>query len=291
MTTKIIPAACAAFLLALPVLAQAEGKAALTYGYDQNVYRSFAFKGDLDFTRDYILDVDHLHAESSGVVSLRQSGIGFTAYATDCLSGHYRYSETNDTVFLVTGNEGDISVALNSLWDSKLKTKLTGGYAGFAYNNANPPANGSGRTLDQTRRSYSLSQDLISSFNIYASYDEYAYEVDLTKLVLLLVRRSRIAAISANNFLIFPDTTRSLGFTWKTTEKLTFDVSSSKTLTVFNQEQISSRLGLDYQFTEALNLGLAVTRSTSTSLIRANGVVVLPATDTTLNEVTASWYF
>jgi hypothetical protein len=291
MFNSRIFSACAALLLALPTLAQAEGKAALTYGYDQNGYRSFAFKGDIDFTKDYILDIDHLHAESSGIVSMRQSGIGLTAYATDWLSGHYRYSETNDTVFLVAGNEGDISVALNALWDSKLKTKLTGGYASFAYNNANPPANGGGRTLDQTRRSYSLSQDITPTFNLYASYDEYAYEVDLTRLVLLLVRRSRIAAISANSFLSFPDTTRSVGFTWKTTEKLTFDISSSKALTVFNQDQINSRLGFDYQLTDALNIGLAVTRSTSTSLIRASGVVVQPASDTTLNEVTASWYF
>ena len=291
MFNSRIVSACAALLLALPTLAQAEGKAALTYGYDQNGYRSFAFKGDIDFTKDYILDIDHLHAESSGIVSMRQSGIGLTAYATDWLSGHYRYSETNDTVFLVAGNEGDISLALNPLWNSKLKTKLTGGYAAFVYSNANPPANGSARTLDQTRRSYSLSQDLTSSLGIYASYDEYVYEVDLTKLVLLLVRRSRIAAISAKSFLSFPETTRTLGFTWKTTEKLTLDISSSKSVTVFEQEQISSRLGLDYQFTDALNIGLAVTRSTSTELLRKNGVVLQPASDTTFNEVTASWYF
>ncbi len=291
MSNSRIVSTCAALLLALPALAQAEGKAALTYGYDQNEYRSLAFRGDIDFAKDYILDLDHLHAESSGIVSMRQSGIGLTAYATDWLSGHYRYSESNDTVFLVAGNEGEISVALNALWDSKLKTKLSGGYAEFVYSNANPPVNGGGRTLDQTRRSYSLSQDITSSFNLYASYDAYAYEVDLTKLVVLLLRRSRIAAIAANSFLSFPDITRTIGLTWKTTEKLTLDISSSKSTTVFEQEQISSRLAVDYQFTDALNIGLAVTRSTSTTLLRKNGMVVQPASDSTFNEVTASWYF
>lgn len=291
MFNSSIVSTCAALLLALPALAQADGKAALTYGYDQNGYRSFAFKGDIDFAKDYILDLDHLHAESSSIVSMRQSGIGLTAYATDWLSGHYRYSESNDTVFLVAGNEGYISVALNALWDSKLKTKLSGGYADFVFNNANPPPNGSSRSLGQTRRSYSLSQDITSSFNLYASYDEYAYEVDLTKLVVLLLRRSRIAAIAANSFLSFPDITRTIGLTWKTTEKLTLDISSSKSTTVFEQEQISSRLGVDYQFTDALNIGLAVTRSTSTTLLRKNGMIVQPASDSTFNEVTASWYF
>ena len=289
MITSRISTACALLLLTLPALAQAEGKAALTYGYDQNGYRSFAFKGDIDFTKDYILDLDHLHAESSGTVSMRQSGVGLTAYATDWLSGHYRYSETNDTIFLVAGNEGDISVALNPLWDSKLKTKLSGGYANFAYKNANPPTNGSNRTFNQTRRNYSLSQDITSSFNVYAGYDEYTYDINLGTVVLLLARRARFSA--ANSFLSFPETTRSAGITWKATEKLTFDISSSKTLTMFNQDQISSRLGFDYQFTDALNIGLAVTRSTSTSLIRPNGVVIQPESDTTFNEVTASWYF
>ncbi|HQS59851.1 MAG: hypothetical protein B7Y56_14985 [Gallionellales bacterium 35-53-114] len=277
--------------LALPSFALADGKTALTYGYDQNGYRSFAFKGDIDLSSDVLLHLDHLHAESSGIVSLRQSGIGLTAYATDWLSGHYRYSETNDTVFLVRGNEGDLSVALNSLWNSELRTTLGGGYAGFIYANANPPDTGGGRSLSQSRRSYSLSQDLTSSLGAYVSFDQYAYEVDLVDLIILLIRRARIAPISAGAFLSFPDITRAAGLTWKATDKLTFDLSSSKTTTILEQSLISSRLGVDYQLSDTWNAGVAVTRSTTSDLLRNTGVVVQPATDTTFNEVRASWYF
>lgn len=291
MFNSRIAAPCIAFLLALPGSVLAEGKAALTYGYDQNEYRSFAFKGDIDLSQDFMLNLDHLHAESTGIVSMRQSGIGLTAYATDWLSGHYRYSETNDTVFLVRGNEGDVTLSLNSLWHSELKTRLTGGYAGFIYSNLNPPANSGGRSLSQTRSSYSLSQDLTASFSAYASFDQYAYEVDLVDLIVLLIRRSRIAAISANSFLSFPDITRTLGFTLKATDKLTLDLSTSKTTTVLQQNLVNNRLGVDYQFTDALNIGVAVTRSTTSDLLRNNGTVAQPATDTTFNEVTASWYF
>jgi hypothetical protein len=291
-----ILASCTLVLLvlpgfALPSFALADGKTALTYGYDQNGYRSFAFKGNIDLSSDVLLHLDHLHAESSGIVSLRQSGIGLTTYATDWLSGHYRYSETNDTVFLVRGNEGDISLDLNALWNSELRTTLGGGYAGFIYANANPPDTGSGRSLSQTRRSYNLSQDLTTSLSAYAAFDQYAYEVDLVDLIILLIRRARIAPISAGAFLSFPDITRAAGLTWKATDKLTFDLSSSKTTTILEQSLISSRLGVDYQLSDTWNAGVAVTRSTTSDLLRNTGVVVQPATDTTFNEVTASWYF
>ena len=275
---------------ALPSFAWAAGKAALTYGYDQNEYRSIAFRGDIDLSQDFTLNLDHLHAETSDIVSMQQSGIGLTAYATDWLSGHYRYSETNDTVFLVRGNEGDVSLSLNPLWHSELSTRLGGGYAGFIYSSAHPAANG-GRSLSQNRRSYSLSQDLTASFSAYATFDQYDYEVDLTKLIVFLALRSRIAPISANAFLSFPDITRTLGFTLKATDKLTLDISTSKTTTVLEQNLVNNRLGVDYQFTDDLNIGVAITRSTSTDLLRNTGVVVQPATDTTFNEVTASWYF
>jgi hypothetical protein len=296
MLNSRISASCIVCLLALPALALpgialAAGRAALTYGYDQNGYRSIAFRGDIDVAQDFSLDLDHLHAETSDIVSMQQSGIGLTAYATDWLSGHYRYSETNDTVFLVRGNEGDVSLSLNPLWHSELRTRLGGGYAGFIYSNAHPPADGSGRSLSQTRRSYSLSQDLTTSLSAYAAFDQYAYEVDLVDLIILLIRRSRIAPISAGAFLSFPDITRAAGLTWKATDKLTFDLSSSKTTTILEQSLISSRLGVDYQLSDTWKAGVAVTRSTTSDLLRNTGVVVQPATDTTFNEVTASWYF
>lgn len=271
--------------------AVANGDASLTYGTDRNGYVSYAFKGDVDILTKVALNLDHLYAETSGVVNTQQTGLGLTGYANDWLTGHYRYSETNDTVYLVKGNEVDMSFALDEFWQGELNTSLNFAYGSFDYGNVNPPPSG-GQTLNQARRSVGLSQDISSSVNVYGSHDQYVYNRNLTTLIVfMLLRRTQNSVLAAFSFLSFPDTTNSLGLNWQASDNFSLDLSASKTITVFDQNQMNTRLGVDYQLSGTWNIGAAFTRNINNEILGKNGGVLQPASNTTFTEITASFAF
>lgn len=284
--------ACVITLLcALPTPALADAYTSLTYGSGPDGYRSYAFSGDADITDSVRFKLDSFLAKATGMDDVRQTGIGLSAEATELLTVDYRYSSTEDGIFKVKGNEAKLSFALDTLWDGDLTTTLDLGYGDFKYDPARQFAISANRTLKQTRTSYGLSQDLGSSFTLYGAHDEYKYDRNVAALALVLIRRSRNTSKAAFSLLSFPDKTNTFGATWRASDSVSLDLSSSKTTTVLNQELSNARLGLDYQFNARLNLGIAVSRSKAAAMVNRFGVTVQPETRDTYSEVTAGWAF
>lgn len=280
-----------AMLCALPAPALADAYTSLTYGSGPDGYRSYAFTGDADITDSVRFKLDSFLAKATGMDDVRQTGIGLAVDPTDLLTIDYRYSSIEDGIFKVKGNEAKLSFALDTLWDGELKTDLDLGYGNFKYDPARQFAISANRTLTQTRTSYGLSQDLASSFTLYGAHDEYKYDRNVAALALVLIRRSRNTSKAAFSLLSFPDKTNTFGATWRASDSVSLDASSSKTTTVLNQELRNTRLGLDYQFNDKLNLGIAVTRSKAFAMVNRFGVTVQPETRDTYSEVTAGWAF
>jgi hypothetical protein len=284
--------ACAIALLStLPVLAYADAYTSLTYGSGPDGYRSYSFTGDADITDSMRFKLDSFLAKATGMDDVRQTGVGLGVDTSDLLAIDYRYSATEDGIFKVKGNEAKLSFALDTLWDSDLGTTLDLGYGDFKYDPARQFAVSANRTLKQTRTSYGLSQDLTESFTLYGAHDEYKYDRNVAALALVLIRRTRNTSKAAFSLLSFPDKTNTFGATWRASDSVTLDASSSKTSTVLNQELRNTRLGLDYQASKKLNLCIAVTRSKAAAMVNRFGVTVQPETRDTYSEVTAGWAF
>jgi hypothetical protein len=79
---------------------------------------------------------------------------------------------------------------------------------------------------------------------------------------------------------------------WRPTEKLSLDLSAGKTVTLLDQEQKNTRLELDYQLGDSLNIAAAVTRASSTALLRpSTGATVIEATQGNYTELTLGLAF
>jgi hypothetical protein len=285
------PIRLAALLFFVPGLAHAGGYTALSYGSGPDGYRSYSFAGDVDLSRTVRFSLDHFLAQTTGASNTHQTGAGLSWQALELVTANYRYSETNDGTFAVKGNEGGLSFALDTLWQGELQTSLDLGYGSFKYKSANPQTvAASNFNLTQTKNSYGLSQDLTSSLTLYASHDRYKYDRSLNSAALLafLARRPLLRL----TVLSFPDKTNTLGMNWRSTDALSFDISAAKTTTLRNQEQKFTKLAVEYQANNALNLSIAATRSASSAIVNPNtGVTVQAETRYNYWEVTAGWSF
>ncbi len=280
-----------ALLFILPSIASAEAYSALTLGSGPDGYRSYALKADADLSKSVQLNLDYFLAKSSGVDDMRQTGVGLTWDATELASGNYRYSTTSDGTLDVTGNEAGLSFALDTLWQGDLRTSVDLGYGVSSYKPAVRPIGVNTSDLKQNRSSLGFSQDFTPTFTVYGSHDQYKYDRNPTALAILLIRRTRNTSKAAFTLLGFPDKTNTFGVTWRAQNALSLDLSSGKTTTLLKQEQKSTRLGVDYQFNDSLNIAAAVTRTGSTAIISASGVTVQPATRDTYTELTIGWNF
>ena len=280
----------AALLLALPGIACAVGDSSLTSGSGPDGYRSYTFRGDADLTRTVQLNLDYFMAKSTGEDYMREAGAGLTWYATELVSANYRYSDINDGRVEVKGNEGGLSLALDTLWQGELRTAVDFGYGAFKYRAANPqiPA-AADFSLTQNRSSFGLSQDLSPSFTLYGSHDQYKYDRDVVGAARLLLRKFHLAA--AFRLLAFPDKTNTLGMTWKTTDAISLDFSSAKTTTLLEQEQKSTKLGVDFQINSKLSIAAAITRVSATAVYGPLGGTLQQATQDTYSEFSLGWGF
>lgn len=280
----------AVLLLALPALAFANADSNLTSGSGPDGYRSYTFTGNADITGEVELNLDYFRVNSSVTDDMREVGAGLTWYATDLVSANYRYSDTNDGTVEVKGNEGGLSLALDTLWQGDLKTSLDLGYGVFKYSPANPKPVAVDRTLTQNRSTIGLSQDLASFLTVYASHDKYKYDKNVTALAFFLLKRLHYVN-RAFTLLAFPDKTNTFGMTWKTTDALSLDLSSAKTTTLLEQEQKSTKIAVDYRVSDSLSFAAAVTRVSSSAVMSSLGVVVQPATQDTYTEFSLGWGF
>lgn len=277
-------------LFVFPVYAHADAYSGLTYGAGPDGYRFWYLVGDFKISRTIGFNLDHLLARSEGVEDTRQTGLGIFWRVIEPVSLNYRYSDTNDGRVKVAGNEAGISLALNTLWHGERQTTLDLGYGKFLFKAADPKtvlaANWS---LSQERSSLGISQEVSKTFTVYGTHDRYSYDRNLNlqglQLLDLLRNRPRLAS-SATTVLSYPDRSNKLGMSWGATDSLSLDISVGKTITLLEQELKDTRLAVDYQVGDRLNLGIAVTRSTSTAVVNSSQTVVLPASSANYTEAT-----
>jgi hypothetical protein len=277
-------------MLVLPSFAFADS--GLNYGSGPDGYRSYSLKVNSDLSKTLQLNLDYFLAKSTGVDDTREIGAGLTWYATELASANYRYSVINDGRVEVKGNEGGLSLALDTLWQGELRTTLDLGYGAFKYKAANPQSiAASNLALTQNRSSLGISQDISSFLTIYGSHDQYKYDKNLTLQNLLASELPIIRLRLAATLLSYPDKTNMLGITWRITDNLSLDLSSAKTTTLLEQEQKNTRVGFDFQINNKLSVAAAVTRVRASAIYGPLGGTLQPATQSTYTEFSVGWGF
>ncbi len=276
-------------LLLAAVSAHASGNATISQNTGPNDYRSWSFKGGLDLTEPLRLYIDSLLSTSSVSDTMHQSGVGMSWKASELISANYRYSSTNDSTLLVTGNEGGVTFALDTLWEGDLFTSLDMDYGDFKYQSAVP--GNAGRTLTQNRISVGLSQDLTEDFSVYAYHDRYLYDRNVIPLALALIIRSRNTADAAYTLLAFPDITNTLGISWNMTDKLIFNLSGARTLTLTQQELRNRTISFKYRINKTYSLGASASRATSTQLQGPLGNILQAESDDSYTGINAGVSF
>lgn len=271
-------------LFGLPAQSRAGAYTSLTLGSGPDGYRSYEVYADADlFELPLSLNLDHFLGRSTGVKDTTQTGIGLVWDATDALSLNVRHSVTDDGILRITGNAGGIALSFGKT----LRSTFDLGYGVNDYEPSVHPVNVNSNILEQKQYTAGFRQDLAETFTVHVSHDEYRYSRDPTAIAILLILRSRNTSQAAYTLLGFPDRGTMLGMQWLPAERLTLDISSSRTVTLLDQVQKSIRLGLDYQVNDSLNIAAAVTRSSSTALIRpSTGQTVLEATQGNYPELT-----
>ncbi len=276
-------------LFVFPSLAYAGSD--LVYGSGPGGYRSYTLNVDTNLSRTVQLNLDYFLSKATGVDNTREVGAGLTWYATELVSANYRYSVASDGTVEVKGHEGGLSLALDTLWRSELRTTLDLGYGVFV-SSALHPQNALIANFQpkQTRNSIGLSQDITTSFTLYGSHDKYKYDRDVVAQGIFLIKSRHLAA--ASKLFGFPDKTNTLGANWNMTEAVGLDVSVAKTTTMQGQEEKTSRLGVDLQISNRLYVATAISRVSTTAIVNPNtSVVVQPATSDTYSELSVGWGF
>ncbi|MBI5891874.1 MAG: hypothetical protein HZB47_14595 [Nitrosomonadales bacterium] len=282
----------AALISALPSLAHAGAYTSLTVGSGPDDYRSYTVNANAGlFDLPVQLNLSHFRAKSAQADDVTQSVVGLDWTAARLLSVGISHSKISDGTLDVSGNDAMLSFSLNELWKGELRTVIDAGYGKSDYTPAVHPIGVNSQSLIQKRNSVGLRQDLTPSFAVYGSHDRYNYDRNPTAIAIFLILSSRNTSNVAYTLLGFPDKTNSLGITWRPSDSLTLDLSSSKTVTLLEQQLVSKRLSLDYQVNDAVNIATAVTRSSSTALLRASGQTVQAATNDTYLDLTAGWTF
>ena len=300
-------AACmAALLFALSPTAQAEADVQATAGSGPNGFHSTEVRGNADlFDTPLSVNVLGFKSDSSTADSISQSALGLEWKTSKLATLGVTHNKQDNSLVDISGNELSLALALQTLWDSKLQTRLDVKRAASEYQFNNLPAAVQNKTVNQTANTFSLSQDIAKPLAFYVTLDRYSYDrdpKDAAARLMLSTKRRFFSTIS--NLLAFPDATNTYGITWRMTEVLTADVSSSKTSTQLDQELKTRRLGLDYQATDHLNFTAAISRVAATAVVTKKtyfpsipaltipaGTTVMPATDDTYSEIGLGWTF
>jgi len=277
-----------AALFIFPPLARADSYVALTLGNGPNDYRSYAFRGNTDITETFQLNLDYFLSRIPGSKDTKQAGLGFSWQASDFFMFDYRHSKINDGAVDVKGNEGGLTIELNPIWEGDLRTALDVGYGDFKYSAENPPA-GTNPTLTQNSSRFGFSQEISSSFSLYLSHEKYKYDRNVKLIALAMVMKKNFSR--AANLLSYPDYANTLGVTWKPIDDLSLNLSSSKTITMLNQELRNNQLGVDYQVNDRFNVGAAITVNSSSDKKNLSGITVLKGTRDIYREITVGFAF
>jgi hypothetical protein len=297
-------ASMAALLFALPSAAKAEADIQATSGSGPNGFSSTEVRGNADlFDSSLSVNVLGFKSDSSTADTISQSAFGLEWKTSKLATLGVTRNKQDNGLINISGNTLSLALALQTLWDSKLQTRLDLKRAASEYRFNNLPAPYD--TSKQTANTFGLSQDIAEPVTLYVTLDRYSYDSDPKQSAIRMIKIApRRFFSTASTLLSFPDSTNTYGITWRMTEAFTVDVSSSKTSTQLDQELKTRRLGLDYQATDHLNFTVAVSRVSATAVVTKRtifpgipaltipaGTTVMPATDDTYREIGLGWTF
>jgi hypothetical protein len=291
----------AALLFALPLAADAEAYISATAGSGPNAYRSTEVSGDADlFDTPLRVNAFGFKSSSSAAVDVSQSGFGLDWKISKLATLGVKHNKVDNGSVDIGGNALNLALSLNTLWTGDLLTRVDLKRDGEAYKFRDLPPAVKNDTINQTANSISLTQDIAESFSLYGGHDRYSYDRDpVNAAVVLMLKSPRKFINYSSNLLSFPDSTNRFGLTWRPQEALTLDISSSKTLTLLDQQLKTKRLGLDFQITDHLNVYAAISKATSTAVVTkhaytvrtpAGAIVTLAPAGTTLMSATNDTY-
>lgn len=295
-----------ALFFALPYAAHAGAYLSATAGTGPDGYRSTEVRGNADLF-DTPLNMNALvfKSDSSSGDPSTQSAFGIDWSASDLVTLGASHSKQDNSQVEISGNSISLGLMLDTLWEGDLQTRLDLKHSTSAYQFKGLPPSVKNDTINQTTNSLGLNQDLADPVTIYVYHDQYSYDHDPRQAAQYLMRTApRRSSNTRTSLLSFPDSSNSFGITWRALDDLSLDISTSKTTTQLDQEQISKRLGLDYQVTDRLNLTASVTFATSTEVVTKQavfpnvpaltipaGTVVLSATNDRYAELGLGWSF
>ena len=126
----------------------------------------------------------------------------------------------------------------------------------------------------------------MENLSVGASHDEYQYDTDPRDLVRFLLRRFKRPVNAVFSLISFPERTDTVSLWWTPHERLTADLSYSRTLTVIDQELQSSSVSINYDVTDLISLGAGASYSQSDEVRRQNGNVLVDESDGMYYEFT-----
>lgn len=294
-----------ALLLALPAIAHAGANLSATAGTASDGYRSTELRGNADlFDTPLNVNALALKSDSSSGDAAGQSAVGLDWTISELATLGASHNLQDNSMMEVAGNSISLSLHLDTLWKNDLSTRLDLSHSTSAYQFKQLPANVQ-NTINQASSSLGLSQDIAEPLTLYLSHDQFSYDHDPRQAAQYLMKVSpRRSSNTRASLLSFPDKTNNFGITWRALDKLSLDVSTSKTTTQLDQEQKSQRVGIDYALTNKLSINVAVTLATSTAVVTQKtifpnvpslripaGTVVLPAANDRYTELGLGWSF
>lgn len=291
----------ASLSLAMPFGASADVYVSATTGSGPNGYRSNAVSGNAGlFDTPLSVNAFGFKSGSSASEDVSQSGFGLDWKISRLAKLGVKHNKVDNGSIDIAGNAVNLALMLNTLWSSDLLTRIDLKQAESAYKFSDLPPAVKNDTVNQATRSFTLSQDIVSSLGIYGGRDQYSYDRNpVNAAAVLMLKAPRKYINTSSSLLSFPDSTNRFGITWRPLEPLTLDVSSSKTMTLLDQELRTRRLDIDYQITDHLNIAAAVSKATSTAVVTKRaytvlvpaGTTLMAATDDIYTELSLGWTF
>jgi hypothetical protein len=300
-------AACmAALLFVLSPTAKADVDISAMSGSGPNGFSSTEMSGSADlFGSPLSVNALHFKSDSSTADSITQSALGLKWKTSKLATLGVTHNTQNNRLIDISGNAVSLALALHTLWDGALQTRVDLKRAASEYRFNSLPAPYD--TSKQTANSFGLSQDIAEPVTLYVALDRYSYDKDPKQSTIQLMRDAtsrRMFFSTASNLLSIPDATNTFGIAWRPLETLSVDLSSSKTTTQLDQELKTQRLGVDYQATDHLYITVAFSRMSATAVVAKKtyfplipaltipaGTTVLPATNDTYREIGLGWMF
>jgi hypothetical protein len=307
---RYVAASMAALLFVLPRGADAEAYISATAGSGPNAYRSTEVSGDADlFDTPLRVNAFGFKSSSSAAVDVSQSGFGLDWKTSKLATLGVKHNKVDNGSVDIGGNALNLALSLNTLWKSDLLTRVDFKLDGSAYRFKDLPPAVKNDTINQSANSINLTQDFTEWFSLYGGHDRYSYDRDpVNAAVVLMLKAPRRFINASTNLLSFPDSTNRFGLTLRPQEALTLDLSSSKTVTLLDQQLKTKRLGLDFQVTDHMNIYAGLSKATSTAVVTKRayigrtsagaivilapaGTVLMPATNDTYTEFSLGWTF